>query len=127
MTATIDKTFVKSIRTDIDAALASVEKKFGVTLRCGNATFDPTGSFKFNLEGTAASGKTKEHARFDRSAQLLGVPKKWKVGDMFEHGRRAFKLVGLNSTGTKLLIDGCFDGKSYQMRVDAFVRGATPL
>lgn len=108
---TLDKGTLKVLREDIDAALAPIIKKHGLTsLRAANATFDPAGgSFKFNLEGIVGGGRTPDASRYENSrmpwwpelgAELMGNPGS-EITGMTRGGKVTFRKS---------------DGKEYTMR-----------
>lgn len=72
-----DKPALKALRQEINAALESVAKKNGITLRLGNISYS-SDTFRGKLEATIvtkdASGATlsKEQLDFQKNAKLLG-------------------------------------------------------
>lgn len=119
--ATIDKSFLKSLRPEIDAALAAIASKHGLaSLRCGNGSFDPrAGSFTFKLEGVAEGALGKAAALYTSpDASFLGLP---PLGTAFETGGRKYKTAGLNTVGSKVICDRD-DGKSFLFPVMSIKR-----
>ena len=120
--ATITRELLKSLRPEIDLALAVVAKQHGLkSLHLGNAKFDPNaGTFTFQLNGLVEGGLGKEAALYlSPDAKWLGLP---ALGTEFASGAHRYKTTGLNSTGTKVLCQRLDDGKTYLFRIDAIKR-----
>lgn len=101
--STITRDLLQAIRPDVDAALAAVAKKHGLaSLKSTNCTFDPrSGNFVMKVEGVAKGGKTKEAARYEASRKFDdSLP---PLGFVFKNGARSYSIVGMNSTGTKVI------------------------
>lgn len=117
MATTIDKSFLKLLRPEIDAALSVIAAKHGLqSLRCGNGSYDPhAGSFSFKLEGLGEGAMGKEAALYtSSSAAFLGLP---PLGTAFRSSGVDYKTAGLNSSGSKVICERA-DGKKYLFTVD---------
>lgn len=112
----LDKESMRMLRVAIDQALTTVAKKHGLkSLVAGNATFnDASGSFQFKLEGVTSAGIDKAGQLYNliRSRNMRLPP----LGTSFDQGGGSYKIVGANSTGTKVLAQ-MPDGKKYLFRV----------
>ena len=106
------KQLLVSLRPQIDAALAEVASRNGLTsLRAGNGTFNPdAGEFTFKLEGKIEGAKGAEAVRYEQNARWLNLP---PLGSKFQAGGHEYETAGLNSTGSKVLCKRTEDGKAY--------------
>lgn len=111
-TTVINKDFVKAFRAELNAALADLGKKHGLVIKAGNSTYDPGGSATYKLEVSTVteSGevRTAEWIRYENLAGLLELPieflGKRVTPTSATDGRGDWIPVGLNSTGTKVLV-----------------------
>lgn len=101
-----------AIRADIDAALAGVATKHKLmSLKCGAGTYGAS-NFSLKVEGIAEGGSTAEAQRYEFNAKTMGL---LPLGGTFTHGARMYKTTGINTTGTKCMVDRIPDGKSFLM------------
>lgn len=109
------KSQLKELRDDLDKVLADFAKAHGLKdLHTGNASFSAGGSFTFKVEGIFSDGITPEAERYESARDLFNLPElvsDWKAGD-----GSIFKIVGINSTGTKVLIEK--DNKRYEVKTE---------
>ena len=126
MIKTFDSQNLKELRKDIDAALASVKAKHGVSLSLGNISYDPTigrATTKMTMfvvgDGAAATdpravAEAKRIAEFKVAAESYGL-KVEQLGATFTYGRDTYKLAGLNTKARKRPVLGTSlrDGKTY--------------
>lgn len=111
---------LRALRSDINAALAPLATKYGLTkLAAGNASYS-AGAFTMKLEGLATGGLTKEEQRYDKH-RATGWQMQWLParGAAVLYGGDQFTATGINSTGTKVI--GTFakrPGKSFIVPVD---------
>lgn len=119
-----DKANLKTLREDIDAALAQVAEKHGISLSIKNIRFDAA-NFRTQLEG-ATKGPTGEVINGDL-ATLREHGKFW-LGDAFD-ANRAYRdpisgamvlLVGLNMKRQKypVIYKNLSNGKSYKTSIE---------
>jgi len=99
-----NKSNLKSIRADIDAALKAVEKKHGVSFNLGNIRYSDN-DFRGKLEcfsATDNSGNTVniDKQNFESKAWLVGV-KKTSFGKTFTVGRKTYTICGINTRAKK--------------------------
>ena len=67
---------LQTLRVDMDKALQSVAKKYGITIKAGNASFsgnECTFKVKLNTKGTDGTVITKEAKDFDRYKGLHAI------------------------------------------------------
>ena len=115
---------LQTLRPEINAALAVIATKHGLkSLHCGNATFSSGGSFVFKLEGVLAGGLDKDAERYANSMAMLKLP---PLGTSFSAGGKSYKTVGLNTTGSKVVIERA-DGKRFLQATDVVSRLCAPL
>ena len=72
----ITRETLRTIRVDIDAALAEIGEKHGLAMKTGNATYDAdNATFKLEVSRIADDGVaiTKEAAAFQKMARLFGL------------------------------------------------------
>jgi hypothetical protein len=104
-----------AIRKAMDAALAQVAKDHGLaSLKSGSCRYDPNfGSFTFKIEGVDDGGKDKDAVNYELMKRALGLP---ELGTTFRANGSVCKIVGLNSTGSKVIYER--DGKKWIGKVD---------
>lgn len=110
---------LRDIRNDINAALASVAAKHGLrTLAAGNASF--TGdAFTIKLDGIKEGGLSKEAQRYQQYRAALNLP---PLKSTIEFRSRQYRVEGMNTTGSKVMISLLPDEKGYQLATDAVAR-----
>jgi hypothetical protein len=76
----LDRNAVKSIRSELDAELASIGERLGVSLRLGGCRFSTdNATFKLELELLSETGRpiSKEESYLNENYEILDVPKEW--------------------------------------------------
>jgi hypothetical protein len=118
---TMTKEMVKALRAALDgvltgAPIAEIEKKFGVKIRFGNASYDPTGiaTFKMEVSQVTEGGEvmSKEAAALDAVCKQMGIDS--VRGDIIQFGGKSYQIVGYKPRSTKrpfVVKDGA--GKMY--------------
>jgi hypothetical protein len=102
MTTTISKDFLRSIREQMNAALASVAEKNGVVIQVGNASFTPeNANFKLTIatlpdgaDPTASASELKAAADWKNQAVFFGLKVAW-LGKTFTQLGSTCEIVGL--------------------------------
>jgi hypothetical protein len=124
-TTSFDKTNLNSLRSDIDAALAEVAQKYGISIKAGNATYTgETATFKLNLgvidgDGVAADPMI---AAFKNNAKYCGLEAS-DLGRSFVLNGRSYTIHGLNlKARNRPIIARGSDGKLYSFEDTAVVR-----
>ena len=94
---TFDKVTVKQMAKEIEEAVQSVGKKFGVTIQYRSARFTSLEStFKLVASTVSSSGETNEAMNYKAFAIEYGLDLKW-LGKKFVHGKKEFRIEGLSS------------------------------
>lgn len=108
---TITKELLKTLRVDMDAALAAVAEKHGVSLKVGNCTFSAD-TFTFKVEGIAEGGVTKEAAYYEMMAKFdKELP---PLNAVVKVCGQLFNVVGMRSRGKNtMVIKRVTDGKIF--------------
>lgn len=112
---------LKAIRSDIDAALATIAAKHGIEIKTGKAVYDPTAlNFTFKVDGQFPGGISKEGRLYEMVSKYeAGLP---ELGAVLRHPRgEILTIVGANTTGTKILAKHA-DGKTYLYPVESIVK-----
>lgn len=108
---------VKTLRSDLDKALAAIEKKHGVEFSIGTIRFSDT-DFRGTLKCVSAD---KDAARkiFERDALRVGL-KKTAYGKTFTHVARDYRVVGVNTRAKKypVQVEDVATGGTYKMSAD---------
>ena len=95
---TFTRAKVKTIRTEIDKALAAVAAKHGVEFSLGTIRFSDT-----DLRGTlkcVSADKDAGRKMFERDAFRVGV-KKDAYGKTFTSNGKTFRITGINTRAKK--------------------------
>jgi hypothetical protein len=93
----MNRQLCKTLRTDIENALKSVESKHGVQFKIGSMRFDDVEvNFKVN---TVHAGDNGEKSKFEKDARF--TPFANMYGREFTHSFDTWKIVGYSSRSTK--------------------------
>ena len=98
-----DRTNLKILRAEIDAALASVAKNHGIKINAGNATFSgATVTFKLELTAADSDGGfvSKEAVAFTNCARMFGLEAD-DLGKEFTVAGTVYKVIGLKTDAAK--------------------------
>ena len=99
------KTNLNSVRRDIDIALASVEKEYGITLKLGNIRFSGTSfTTKVSADVKPTNGKSLGETKFNANCVLYGL-KKSDFGKTFTEGRKTYTITGINTRSKRYPIE----------------------
>lgn len=115
----IDKNLLQNLRVDINEAMRAIIEKHGLTsLSAGNCSYTAMGSFTFKLEGVVGDGIDKRAALYDSlRTEYPALPSR---GTAFDAGSKSYKIVGANTTGTKIV--GELGGKTFLFKTSDIVR-----
>jgi hypothetical protein len=121
----ITRELMKTLRTDVDAALLAISKKHGVLLSLGNGRFTASdATFKLNVTDAGASAianvivdglsskDAKAVADYQKQCHLYGLKPEW-LNRQFMSGGKALTVVGLlpNKHKNNVLVMGAGGGK----------------
>jgi hypothetical protein len=118
MITKFDKINLSAIRADIDAALAEVAKKHGISLRAASAKYADS-NFTMKVEGATLdeSGKAslREAEDFRRYASLIGLKNEDLGREFLTPKGKRYRLVGFRAKSRKfpMLCEDLSDGKLY--------------
>lgn len=120
----IDRASLQLLRGEMDAALAVVAAKYGLTIKCGNGKYAiANGSFTVNIATTDEGGdaRTQEAVEYDRWQALRNLPDR---GTEFTSRGETFCIVGYRPRAHKrpILVTRVRDGKSFVFPVDSVKR-----
>jgi hypothetical protein len=108
---TITKEMLKTLREDMNAALAPLAQKYGLeSIKAANCSFTPDGAFTFKVEGLASGGLSKEESAYDANHKWMGLPPR---GTEITHGKRLYATFGLKNRSDKVIVVAKHDGKKY--------------
>jgi hypothetical protein len=118
----ITRDSLRSLRADIDAALAEVGRKHNVTLRTGSASFEPhRASFKLDVAAHNESGAAIDPAavNLEKYGSLYGVSPEM-AGKQFLHSGQIFTFLGIDPGRPKrpVIASRVFDGKRFVFTSD---------
>jgi len=113
----LDRTAVRRINDDIQSALDSVAKRYGVQIKVGNSRFSNTNcTTKIDISTVNEGGTvmTKEATDYNRYASSFGLTK--KLGDTFEFRYDTYEIVGLKPRSSKypVLAKNLSNGKTFK-------------
>jgi hypothetical protein len=115
-----DRTNLRLLRGDVQSALATIAKKYGIDLRLGTGRFSSE-NVTFKLEGSVIRAEgvvTREAAEFRQYADLLGL-EAGDLGKTFTQAGKRFEITGakLSSSKYPILARNVLNGKVYKFRV----------
>ena len=101
--ATIDRDLLKNLRNEINAALVDVATKHGITVNCGNATYNTNqATFKLDIRAVAEDGKVYDPkaSAFIKFATAYGMEPE-DLNTTFTTNGDTFEVVGLDTKRSK--------------------------
>jgi hypothetical protein len=121
---TIQREHLPAIRDDINAALAAVAAKHGLTLHLGSISFDAN-SFTGKLHG-AVAGFDPRRRDWQQLAALADLDPTW-LDATVQYAKRTFVIAGMDSgrAGFKVCLKDPVTGKEFTAKATDFKRGAT--
>ena len=114
---TLERSTVRDLSADIQAALQAVALKHGITFTPKGCTFSST-SATFRIEaaviGDGGVAETRERTDFPRYAGLFGLKPEW-LDKSFVHGANTFTIIGIATRKSKqpVLAKQQGNGKTY--------------
>lgn len=121
-TQTFDKPSLQAFRKEMEADLAALNKKYGMTFALGSCKFSAeTAEFKLTVslpaqDGTAETAAAKEFKRYAK-ANLLGSLQESDLGRSFRTTEgRVYTIVGAKMSARKypILATSALDGRTYK-------------
>jgi hypothetical protein len=104
---TITKTFLQTLRGDMNDALDAVAKKHGIAIAVDGCRYDAaagTGTYKLNIAANVEQGETPADAKrrtdYERHCFVFGLKREW-LGKTFRHNNGYTTIVGLETKRTK--------------------------
>jgi len=94
---------IKALRVEMDKAMQSISKKYGIAIQTGNASFsgnEVTFKVKANTTSTDGTAITAEAMQFEKEKSLHGL-NHLSVGDTIYIQGNPYILNGLNSRARK--------------------------
>lgn len=113
----IDKQTLILIRTDINAALASVAEKHGLKSLSTDGGRYNSENFTMKLSGVIEGGDDKEAARYKRYQSIYSLP---PLGTVFNSRGMSHTIRGLSTRNS--VYTRRSDGRSFRFPVDSVVR-----
>lgn len=115
-----NKANLQALRVEMDNALKSLEKKFGITIKAGNASFsgnECTFKVKLNTTGSDGTAITKEAKAWDIYKGTHGLDH-LNIGDKITIQGNTYTLTGYNTRARKAPINFTdYRGKGYKCSV----------
>lgn len=117
-----NRSTVKGLRVEMDAALAEISKKYGIKISTGNASFtgdEVTFKVKANvIDSETGNVLTQEAKNFEIYKNSIGLSS-LSVGDTIKLRGKSYTITGYNTRARKSPI-GIKDasGRSYKCSVD---------
>lgn len=106
----ITKQLLKELRAEVNAALAPLGAKYGITLTAGNATY-LTESFTIKLEGSVIGAASPEETLYNKNVAFLRLP---PLGTEFTLRRDKYIIKGMKPRGmNNILIERVKDAKGF--------------
>jgi hypothetical protein len=120
-----DRTTLKAMRPEIEAALKLLEDQFGISVTLGSARFtNSTATFKFDLAVICENGdvENKERSAFKAYAFMYGL-KPEMLDQQFEYQGKMFTIIGLNTKAKTMPVQvKRADSKQFKISVDTINR-----
>ena len=113
----ITKELLRSIRADMDVALAAVAAKHGIELKCGNARFMAL-TFTMKVEGKVSGAPPVEELNFVGLAPIYGIDPTWLAKRVSFSGK-TFVLRGIKRGGKSVLLENGV-GKMFRAPIESF-------
>ena len=129
---TIDRSVLKALRADMQEALEQVNRKYGIKLDVGNASYDVSGrngKFTVKVSTVESDGTVVDEylSAYRSSCELYRLKPEW-LGAEFAQGGDRFKVSGLNTgakrgpNGMPVLAVSARNGKTYKFTAEAVRR-----
>jgi hypothetical protein len=132
MIKAFDKSNLKTLRADIDAAFAAIRQKHGVSISIGNISYSPEkATSRLTLVAVGdpslasdprAAAAVKMQGEFKLYAPSFGLTAE-QYGATIKHGRDTYKLVGFSPRSPRfpILATNIANGKTFKLPESAIV------
>jgi hypothetical protein len=110
---TFDRTSLRLLRAPIEEALKGIETEYGISIKLGNASYNPSNAtFKLELATVGEATALKTYG------VMFGLPKD-SFEQTFNEGKHTFKIIGLRTKASRypVLVERA-DGKVFCYPVD---------
>ena len=119
-----EKNNLKTLRVEMDLALASISKRFGITIETGNASFtanEVTFKVKCNTLGSDGDAITKEAEAFERQKNYIGLGH-LSVNDKIQIQGSTYILKGYNTRARKAPIQFSKGNSNYKCSIQMLLQ-----
>lgn len=116
----ITPTNIRKINAEIEKALKSVEKQFGVKIELGNSRYSSDNyATKLTVSTISEQGVVKSPLakHYELYKEAHGFRSDLKVGDSFLFNGKSFVLKGYDNKKRKYPIIAEFNGKTYKLPI----------
>ena len=117
--SSFDRNTVKNLRNDIDKALATLSKKYGIEISAGNASFTSSNvTYKVQAAVKASGGivMTKEASDFNLYANI-NLPG-FKLGQTISLQGKEYTIAGWKVRAQRNPVIVTRNGKSYRVSIE---------
>jgi len=117
--SSFDRQTLRSLRTDLDSAMAAIASKYGIQLSAGNISFtSETATIKVQA-GIIKNGAvmTAEAKAFDQYKRLVGLGA-FNVGDSINIQGKQYTITGYKPRSRKSPVCITREGRGYKVSVD---------
>lgn len=112
-----DRTNLRALQADIDAALAAMAEKHGIQIKAGGASFGATAAtFKVELAviGDGGVAKTRHATEFELFASSYGLAPT-DLGREFTYKGNGYKITGLSTKSRRFPVEASrTDGRTFK-------------
>lgn len=116
-----DRTNLRLMRPEIEAALKVLEAQYGISIKLGNAKFTSENvTFKFEMAvvGSNGAAETSERTAFRSYCFMYGF-KEEQLGQSFKVGRDTYTVAGLNPKAKSMpVLAKRSDGRMFKFPVN---------
>ena len=117
----ITKEMLRSLREDVNEALAPVAKKYGITLTMGRTSYLDQ-SFTSKLEGQVLGGQSRAEVEYETYQSLYGLP---NLNESIMIEGEEFITTGFKNRAkkNKVMVKRLRDNKGFVCSTDVVVAG----
>ena len=101
----IDRTLLRAVRADMDAAFVAIAKKHDLLIKCGAGRFtETTATLKIDISVADPTAKSPKEivarSQWNKHWRLYGLKQEW-LGKMFATQGEVYEILGLATTRRK--------------------------